>query len=363
MAVLSGDITANLQSLSFDAGLNAEERDILYVRKRSHAVRTCMIGQACYLVAIINEGKRLIYEQESLKTKKACPKPWKEVPKRRPLKIGILGCGAIGKSLVENFQKYSDIHAEEILISTRRPENLSEFSEVGIRCFFDNKKLVESTDLTFMCCLPSQIDSVIEDIKGSIRCLLYTFVAGIPRIKLCKLLENSNIIKPEFIFGGKEVTKKSPWNYKQSISQALENSSLCEVICPGSKDDAIIRTTSKLSELMIYVLINMLVVNGYSKNEVTKYVNLVAFGPPTDEKSTSITEDDLWHDDVSSILCPITVNERTFQIFDLDKLHSFTTKIGSILESDNNVLATRFRKRHVSLFDKFNSWKVQCELV
>ena len=37
----------------------------------------------------------------------------------------------------------ADIHPKEILISTRRPEILSEFSEVGIRCFFDNKKVLD----------------------------------------------------------------------------------------------------------------------------------------------------------------------------------------------------------------------------
>ena len=44
---------------------------------------------------------------------------------KNPLKIGIIGCGRLGSHLVNTFLAFGDVGAENIKVSTRRPETLS----------------------------------------------------------------------------------------------------------------------------------------------------------------------------------------------------------------------------------------------
>jgi len=332
------------------------------VQKRNHAVRTCMVGQACYLVAIINEGKRIIFEEQE-KTIEQKQKPWKDVAERKPLRIGILGCGGLGKSLARNLQKFSDIHTKELLISTRQPELLTEFIGAGISCFFDNKKLVKSTDLTFICCLPSQLEDVMEEIKGSVRCLLYTFVVGVPRTRICKWLNFFDVIKPEIILGDKKTTDESNWNCKQSISNALETASSCELSCPGNSTNDIVATPWKLAELMIYIFVNMCIVQGIQRKDISYMVNSVIFGIVIEKEKLVLKEEDLWNKESMTTLVPITLNKMEYEIFSLDKLHATRTEVEKILEDSKKPSGSIFRKRYVKLFDKKRSWRTTCELV
>jgi len=48
-------------------------------------------------------------------------------PPRNPLKIGLIGCGRLGRQIISTLLTYGDVRTEEITISTRRPHILSEF--------------------------------------------------------------------------------------------------------------------------------------------------------------------------------------------------------------------------------------------
>ena len=51
----------------------------------------------------------------------------KQVVPRNPIKVGIIGCGRLGKQIVSCLLEYSDVRTEEITISTRRPNILGMF--------------------------------------------------------------------------------------------------------------------------------------------------------------------------------------------------------------------------------------------
>ncbi|KAI8486816.1 oxidoreductase [Branchiostoma belcheri] len=51
------DITNNLPSLQFESALTDQEKPLLVLRARSHALTVCACAQAAYLVAILNEAR------------------------------------------------------------------------------------------------------------------------------------------------------------------------------------------------------------------------------------------------------------------------------------------------------------------
>ena len=52
-----GDITSNLPSLQFESALSDEQKQLLILRKRSHALTISACAQALYLVSVLNEAR------------------------------------------------------------------------------------------------------------------------------------------------------------------------------------------------------------------------------------------------------------------------------------------------------------------
>ena len=52
-----GDITYNLKSLLFESALTEEEKQLLHLRKRTHAQTVSVCAQATYFVSIFNEAR------------------------------------------------------------------------------------------------------------------------------------------------------------------------------------------------------------------------------------------------------------------------------------------------------------------
>ena len=52
-----GDITTNLHSLSFESALSDTEKDLIGLRKRSHALSVIACAQATYFISVVNEAR------------------------------------------------------------------------------------------------------------------------------------------------------------------------------------------------------------------------------------------------------------------------------------------------------------------
>ena len=52
-----GDITVNLQSLSFESALSEDEKQLIGLRKRSHALSVTACAQATYFISVVNEAR------------------------------------------------------------------------------------------------------------------------------------------------------------------------------------------------------------------------------------------------------------------------------------------------------------------
>lgn len=58
------------------------------------------------------------------------------------MKVGVIGCGVVGKSILNALAFLIGwIDPSNIHISTRRPENLSKYEDIGFNIYFDNDKV------------------------------------------------------------------------------------------------------------------------------------------------------------------------------------------------------------------------------
>ncbi|KAK2551770.1 NADP-dependent oxidoreductase domain-containing protein 1 [Acropora cervicornis] len=178
------DVTVGLPSLQFEAALTQEEKELLYLRGRSHALTASACAQAAFLVAILNDTRQKIIEAK-FPIKQKSSKLLQEIPKRDPVLVGIIGCGRLGKQLANTLLKFSDVQPEELFLSSRRPETLSSFQEKGVNCGFDNIKVCSTVHILFLCCLPSQFPTVAKEIRGHLICPVYVLVGVFVFINMC----------------------------------------------------------------------------------------------------------------------------------------------------------------------------------
>lgn len=210
-----------------------------------------------------------------------------------PAKIGIIGCGRLGRQLLRALKNYANVPNELIYVSTRRPEALSEFSQAGVNVDFNNTWVISQCDIIFLCCLPAVINQICAEIKTHLRKdkLLYSFVAGFATKKLANILGFTNIIKPEFTWT--EMSSKLPWNVGTLPVDCLGNKQLMEKFCPlgqvsmqveGDKEQIVVQPAdlpvcTDVSWLMrvVYACVNYATSQQVMSDSVADIVNKIFF--------------------------------------------------------------------------------------
>ena len=85
------------------------------------------------------------------------------------MKVGVIGCGNLGSSLVKGLLETKALRAEEMIVSDVREENLAKLKNLGIETTSDNKKLVKRCDAVFIAVKPDIVESVLkktEEVSG-----------------------------------------------------------------------------------------------------------------------------------------------------------------------------------------------------
>lgn len=80
-------------------------------------------------------------------------------------KIGIIGAGNIGGAIARGLINYGVYKAEDILISRKKKDLLSGFSEMGITICKNNTELVKSSEIVILAVLPGQAKDIINEIN------------------------------------------------------------------------------------------------------------------------------------------------------------------------------------------------------
>lgn len=83
-------------------------------------------------------------------------------------KIGIIGVGTIGGTLVEALIKNDIVAKERIIGSTSHEDSAQEVSEkYGIEATTDNSRIVEEADIVVLAVEPQLIEKVLDGVSGS----------------------------------------------------------------------------------------------------------------------------------------------------------------------------------------------------
>jgi len=85
------------------------------------------------------------------------------------VKIGIIGCGNLGSSLIRGFLKVGALEAKEIMASDASEERLGELEKLGIETTTNNKNLARCCDVILLAVKPDIVEPVLKEIEEASR--------------------------------------------------------------------------------------------------------------------------------------------------------------------------------------------------
>ncbi len=111
------------------------------------------------------------------------------------MKVGFIGCGNLGSSLIKGILNAGALQAEEIVASDVSDEKLKELGKFGIETTTDNKKLVEHCDVIFIAVKPDIVESVLEETKEFSEGKLFVSVAAGVSTKFIEARTGARVIR------------------------------------------------------------------------------------------------------------------------------------------------------------------------
>lgn len=150
------------------------------------------------------------------------------------MKIGFIGMGNMAKALAAGFVRSGKIKAEDIGAFAPNQEKLSKNAkEIGFTPYSDVKSLVDSCEMVIMACKPYQIDSVLEEIKESVKgkaivsvaagWVYETFASKIGNVRIQCIMPNTPAMVGEgvLLFEEKNSLTKEELEYIKDLMTSL----------------------------------------------------------------------------------------------------------------------------------------------
>ncbi|XP_060789059.1 NADP-dependent oxidoreductase domain-containing protein 1 [Neoarius graeffei] len=253
------DLTLDLKSLQFENGLSEEEKECVILRSRSSGLAVCGCAHAlflCRLMSLVRDKLNHLTNKSDLQT----------------VKIGIIGGGHVGKQLALLLLTIPGFKPSNINISTKRPDTLSDFSNRGVRCYFDNRRLATWADVIFLCVLPSHLRHVCAELHSQLpaRCLVYSFTSAVPLHRLALLLGHTFILRPQYSF----MTCDSGhlWLRHNQVAAALKDEEVLSASCPLSMTGGLCLDQRWVSAVL-YMLLNICTAEGLRANQTVQLLN------------------------------------------------------------------------------------------
>ncbi|XP_074646105.1 NADP-dependent oxidoreductase domain-containing protein 1-like [Tubulanus polymorphus] len=336
------DITANLPTQQFESAISEEFEQYMVLRKRSHAINCVICAQTVYFCTVLNQVREKKEDLQHLNRNRAT-RLLMEGIERDPLLVGIIGGGRLGCHIANALIKFGGVKPAELSISTRRPETLSKLQAKGVKCYYDNAKLVQSVHLIFLCVLPAQLQLVIDDIKGKLtkKTVLYSLVPAAHITRLRQLLNFQFIIKPDIVWN---YDGEDNWDYSLGFDEVFEKESLVKQTCPlgNAKKSSMVQCDSKLAEIFIYAVVNICTQFKICRRDTLRMVHDVIFDLTDDiplklkaEHFTRMKEDD---------------TSMPFPMFDLSLIAENDTPLTKKLSQVD--IIHHYVKRYCALFEE-----------
>jgi pyrroline-5-carboxylate reductase len=94
------------------------------------------------------------------------------------MKVGFIGCGNLGSSLVMGLLRAGSLGREEIVASDADKSKLEQLKELGLEVTTDNKKVAATSDIIFIAVKPDAVEEVLDEIRELCRGKLLVSVAA-----------------------------------------------------------------------------------------------------------------------------------------------------------------------------------------
>lgn len=185
----NGLICTNIKDIDWLSNIFIN-KDIKNMLIQNNHIREILVDQALYYFMIFSkifltwskerETDKLIKEEQKERDKQKQkyhvnlpPIDMKKLLKKiviPRIKVGVIGCGNIGKKLLKNLIKVKDkkIIDFQIQVSTRQPEKvmseLLDLLDEDILITLNNEKIFEECDLIFLCVQPAQLDLLSKEV-------------------------------------------------------------------------------------------------------------------------------------------------------------------------------------------------------
>ncbi|CAM2116143.1 unnamed protein product [Caretta caretta] len=301
----------NLKSFQSECAVEECKQSLLCLRSRCKGLMVNACAHAVFFCKLLHA----LRQKESGKVSLISSK---ESMGSEGLKVGIIGGGHIGKQLARALLELSGVSSQNIHISTRRPETLSEFQQLGVECFYDNGQLVAWADIVFLCCLPSHLQQICSGIHSALRepCIVYSLVTAVPLPRLKQLLSYSAILRPQYQCTSRNL--RNMWGTNGTITAALQDPIVIQATCPcGPKER--IAVTGKWLEAIFYAALNSCMWWRLPHQRTLKLLNDICFPehcPICAEQKTSCPRF-VCGNFVSQTFVSSLTQEDTFPWFDL----------------------------------------------
>lgn len=113
------------------------------------------------------------------------------------MKLGLIGCGKMGRALLEGALKAGIVKAKDVYVSSRTEETREALArELGVNAVDSNTQLAALADAVYICTKPNVAPIVLLELSESPECLdgtlLISAVAGMPLGQLEQSLPDSS---------------------------------------------------------------------------------------------------------------------------------------------------------------------------
>ena len=100
------------------------------------------------------------------------------------MKLGLIGCGKMGRALLEGALKAGIVEAKDVYVSSRTESTrLALADELGVNAIASNTELAEKSDVVYICTKPNVTPIVLIELAETAQCLdgtlLISTVAGL----------------------------------------------------------------------------------------------------------------------------------------------------------------------------------------
>ncbi len=102
-------------------------------------------------------------------------------------KIGIIGCGNMGRAMLSALLKSSDISNDDIIVSTKRENSAEKIrNDFKVKTTLVNSEVAEKSNILFLAVKPHFFKEVIEEIKDKINndTIIISIAAGITILQI-----------------------------------------------------------------------------------------------------------------------------------------------------------------------------------